>query len=386
LGGVAVLLAVLQDGTVPDMAADTIAKASEVVAPMFFDAFEKNQLPDALTRIGIRQLLQSRLVDEKQADNFAQQQRLMDFVEELKASPIAINTADANEQHYEVPAAFYDLVLGNFSKYSSALYPPNTPVSKASELLDEAEQAMLKLYAERAGVTAGKPLRILDMGCGWGSVSLWFAEHFPEATVRGISNSNSQREWIMAEAKKRGLGNLKIYTGNIVEWSPPEEEEPFDVVISIEMLEHMKNYEKLFKKVASWIKPGGVFFTHIFTHRLYAYHYETNNEADWMTKYFFSGGTMPSHDLLFYFQQAMQLEKHWHVNGAHYGLTSEAWLQNMDKHEAELLPILGDIYGKGEELRWFSRWRGFFLACAECFFWDGGNEWFVSHYRFRVPK
>ena len=148
------------------------------------------------------------------------------------------------------------------------------------------------------------------------------------------------------------------------------------------MLEHMKNYEKLFEKLSSWLAPGGMFFTHIFTHKTYAYHYEVKEDSDWMTKYFFSGGTMPSAHLLHYFQKDLQLQSHWQVNGAHYGLTSEAWLQNMDANEAELLPTLADIYGAGEEVKWFARWRGFFLACAECFFWDDGNEWFVSHYLF----
>merc|ERR1740130_95097 len=258
---------------------------------------------------------------------------------------------------------------------------------------------MLWMYANRAGVpelektvAAGGTCRILDMGCGWGSVSLWFAEHFPDCTVRGVSNSNSQREWITAKAEARGLTNLKIYTGNIVEWDmlKDTEEAQVDRVISIEMLEHMKNYEILFDKVATWLKPDGKMFVHIFTHKTYAYHYTVSGPTDWMTRFFFAGGTMPSADLFFYFQKSLRIVNHWHVNGNHYGLTSEAWLQNLDQHREAALPILADIYKKCEDggtpeeigLRWFGRWRAFFLACAECFAWQGGDEWFVSHYLF----
>ena len=203
----ALAAAALQSGTMPLAVTSAGAAFANAFAPLFFDAFERNQLPDFLTRIGIRQLLQGRLEEERQADNTAQQARLLAFVEELKASPIAVNTDDANEQHYEVPARFYEVVLGKYSKYSSALYPSaGTPPAQAAALLDEAEDRMLRLYAERAQLDKLEgSFRLLDMGCGWGSVALWFAEHYPQATVRGISNSNSQREWIMARAKERGV-------------------------------------------------------------------------------------------------------------------------------------------------------------------------------------
>ena len=255
VGMAALAVGVSRAGMMPPQVTSMVAEVADQYVPLAFDAFERNQVPDIFTRFGIRKLLEARLEDERQPDNFAQQARLQAFVDELKASPIAVNTGDANEQHYEVPAKFYELVLGKYAKYSSALYPEGTTANQASDLLDEAGDAMLALYAQRSGIDKiDGPFRLLDMGCGWGSVALWFAEHYPKATVRGVSNSNSQREWIMARAQERGLTNLKIYTGNIVEWELPEGEEQFDRVISIEMLEHMKNYEKLF----------GTFFVSIF--------------------------------------------------------------------------------------------------------------------------
>lgn len=355
---------------------------SEYVVPYFLVLFEKNLVPDWLTRVGIRMLCKGRL-NEILLPNVEQQQAsLQGFIDELKGMPIAINTADANEQHYEVNAAFYNQVLGKHLKYSSGLYPVDTPQSEAAARLDEAESAMLATYMRRANVS-DSGLRILDLGCGWGSVSLYVAEHFPSNQVVGLSNSNSQREFIMGEAKKRGISNLEIVTGNIVEFEMPKELAGFDRVISIEMMEHMKNYQLLLRKVASWMKPQALMFVHIFVHRLQAYHFEVRGEDDWMSKYFFTGGTMPSADTLFYFQQDLRLLKHWHVNGVHYGLTSEAWLQNLDSKHRELWPVLKQIYGEGQETLWYARWRGFFLACAELFKYDGGNEWFVAHYLFQ---
>lgn len=366
-----------------------LAHMASVVAPLAFVLMEKSMLPDSITRMGIRNLLQARLEEEKQPNKSLQQERLMNFVRELKTMEIAKNTTEANAQHYEVPAELYDLMLGPFKKYSGALYLDNATDADADKLLGEAEDRMLRLYAERAGVTEDHSLRIMDMGCGWGSVSLWFAEHFPKSEIRGISNSNSQREYIMAQAEIRGLKNLKIFTGNIVSWELSDTGEAnFDRIISVEMLEHMKNYEKLLGKVASWLKPDGKFFVHIFTHEEYAYHYEVTSDTDWMTKYFFAGGTMPSHDLLHYFQRDLSLVEHWKVNGRHYGLTSEAWLQNLDKNKDEAMKLLAKIYKDdpdgpdGLAQRWFSRWRAFFLSCAECFKFGTGDEWYVSHYLF----
>eukprot|EP01051_Picozoa_sp_SAG22_P010112 SAG22_NODE_889_length_6648_cov_6.695984_4_plen_313_part_00 len=249
-------------------------KMAEVATPMALSLMEQGLMPDVFTRVGIRLLLQTRLDEENMGDMTKQQERKQGFVDELKSLGIAQNTSEANDQHYEVSAELYDLMLGKHRKYSGALYPEDgLSRSTAGDLLDEAEVKMLRVYAERAGITADSAMRVLDMGCGWGSVSLWFAKNYPKSEFRGISNSNSQREWIMARAKEQGLTNLRIYTGNIVEWDAKNEDDykPFDRVISIEMLEHMKNYEMLFGKVATWLKDDGKMFVHIFTHKTYAY-------------------------------------------------------------------------------------------------------------------
>eukprot|EP00808_Paulinella_micropora_P011412 g37028.t1 len=230
----------------------------------------------------------------------------------------------------------------------------------------------------------------MSQGCGWGSLSLWLAKTFPQCTVVGVSNSNSQREYIMALARERGINNLQIYTGDINSFEfPPEanvDTQPFDRAFSIEMFEHMKNYDKLLNKISKWLRPGASLFVHIFIHKTIPYHFEVKSEQDWMAKYFFTGGTMPSTQLLLNYQKDLTVEQQWHVNGNHYGWTSEAWLYNMDMQETELRPILADAYGKGKETLWFARWRAFFLACAELFFYNQGNEWFVAHYLFVKPQ
>jgi cyclopropane-fatty-acyl-phospholipid synthase len=330
-------------------------------------------LPDALVRYGIRHRLAETLRTYVKSSEEAQRQAIADHVEELRNSSIAIETDAANTQHYEIPAAFYHYALGPRFKYSSAWY--DTP----QDTLAEAEEKMLRLTCERARLSDGQ--RILELGCGWGSLSLWMAEHYPNAQITVVSNSASQKEHIDAQAAERGFGNLTGRTANMIHYDG-EGENVFDRVVSVEMFEHMKNYAELMRRISRWLKPDGQLFVHIFTHRVAAYHYEIENDDDWMAKYFFTGGQMPSHDLLLHFQDDLTICEQWKVNGQHYEHTSNAWLANMDRHKAEIMPLLNATYGPSESTRWWNYWRIFFMACAELWGYRNGEEWGVSHYLF----
>ncbi len=326
---------------------------------------EKNLLPDALIRVGIRRLLAQRLRDESGYNAAA-------YVADLKTRGIAEQTAAANEQHYEVPTRFYQLCLGARLKYSGCFYPNGT------ESLDEAETHMLDLYAERGEFTDGQD--ILELGCGWGSITLYLAARYPGSRITAVSNSRTQKLHIDAEAARRGLNNVTVITADMNEFDITPA--AFDRVISIEMFEHMKNYQRLLANVARWLRPGGKLFVHIFTHRELSYHFVARDSTDWMSRYFFTGGQMPAHDLLSHFQDDLTLEADWKVNGRHYQQTAEHWLQNMDAHREEILPLFAETYGANQTTKWWVYWRVFYMACAELWGYRNGEEWLVSHYRF----
>ncbi len=332
---------------------------------------ETGLVPDSVIRSGIRRLLERKLRDVRAGDQEHAARILNGFVDMMNGSPVALVPEVANEQHYEVPAAFFDLVLGSNRKYSCGYWPVD--VSN----LDEAESAALEQTVQRCGIEDG--MDVLDLGCGWGSLSLWVAEHFPASSVTAVSNSSSQRDFILAEARQRDIGNLEVLVRDMNELEAPGS---FDRIVSIEMFEHMRNYRELYRRISTWLRPGGKFFMHIFCHRTTPYEYIDKGPSDWMSRHFFSGGIMPSVDLPSRFQEHLKLEKSWRWNGKHYAKTCRAWLQNADTRKEEILPILASTYGESEAERWFMRWRMFFMACEELFRFGTGDEWFVGHYLF----
>jgi cyclopropane-fatty-acyl-phospholipid synthase len=327
----------------------------------------------------MRQLISSRLAAFSATGVEKQEVLEAALIDALKASPIAVQTRDANEQHYEVPTEFYQLCLGPRLKYSSGYF------ERADSTLAEAEDTMFALYCERAELRDGQA--ILDLGCGWGSLTLYLAHRYPAARIFALSNSRTQKAHIDAAAAAKGYRNVTVFTADINAFDLRAVDGGrvplLDRVVSVEMFEHMKNYEALLAKVVAWLKPDtGRLFVHIFTFLYHSYHFEVQSASDWMTKYFFAGGTMPAAGLLARFQRDAVLLKHWRVNGVHYARTLEAWLKQMDANLPRVRALFATAYGANDVERWVARWRMFFMACSELFAFNGGNEWFVSHYLF----
>jgi len=332
---------------------------------------ESGYVPDSLIRHGIRKLLRERLEEIKASDISTMAEEQIAFIESMDNSDIALLPQMANEQHYEVPQAFYKHVLGPQGKYSCCYWP------KKETSLAAAEQAGLEQTCEHAGITDG--MNILELGCGWGSLSLWIAGRYPNSTITAVSNSQSQGEYIRNNAIELGLENVEVITADMNDFNT---EKKFDRVVSVEMFEHMRNYRKLFERIHGWLLPGGKFFMHIFVHRNTPYLFEDKDSSDWMSRFFFSGGMMPSDDLPMFFQDQLMIERRWRWDGSHYQKTADAWLQNLDNARHEVWPVLESTYGRDFAKMWFMRWRMFFLAVSELFGYHDGNEWYVSHYLF----
>ena len=340
-----------------------------------FEWAERGLIPDPLVRLGIRRMLVERLRSEDRGTAELQARAKAELIERLKRAPIAEATAHANEQHYEVPADLFRLMLGPRLKYSSCYWPT------ADTTLAEAEDAMLALTCDRAELADGQ--RILELGCGWGSLTLWMAERYPTSTITAVSNSAGQREFIEAQCAQRSIGNVRVVTADMNDY---EDTAQYDRVVSVEMFEHMRNYERLMHRIASWLAPDGKLFVHIFCHRSLAYLYEPSGPNDWMAREFFTGGTMPSEDLLTRFGADLTVEEQWRVCGTHYQRTLEAWLARLDDHRDTAIEVLSASPSDIPAKRRIERWRLFLLACSELFGYRNGTEWWVSHYRFHRRK
>ncbi|HEU4664539.1 MAG TPA: cyclopropane-fatty-acyl-phospholipid synthase family protein [Dokdonella sp.] len=344
-------------------------------APGLLGLAERGLLPDAVIRAGIRRLCSLRLAEERECGVEAAAFAFQQGIAQLRDSPLAIHTDAANRQHYELPADFFRHCLGPRLKYSACWYP------RGDETLAEAESAMLELYGERAELADGQ--QILELGCGWGSLTLWMAERYPHARITAVSNSRTQRAWIEERCRERGFSNVDVITCDVnrLDLAPSA----YDRCVSIEMFEHMRNYGLLLARIATWLRPGGSLFVHIFCHRTAMYPFETEGEDNWMGRHFFTGGLMPAADTLLWFQDALRLERRWLLDGRHYQRTAEHWLENQDRHRDVIEPLMRATYGSAANL-WTQRWRMFWMACAELFGYAGGREWMVAHYRMRRPS
>ena len=331
---------------------------------------EKGIIPDYFIRQGIVRNCENRLNNENVSNTEKVSSKKQSWIQQMKESPIALVPEKANEQHYEVPPAFFENVLGKHLKYSSGYWPDGV------NSLDESEESMLELSFERAQLADGDS--ILELGCGWGSLTCYMASKLPNSKITAVSNSKDQKEHILNRCKNQGLDNIEVITADMNDF---ETENNYDRVVSIEMFEHMRNYKKLLSKISSWLNDDGKLFIHIFTHQSVVYPFENQGEADWMAREFFSGGMMPSHDLLLHFQDDLIIEDVWRMSGTHYEKTSLAWVDKMDANKDIVMKIFSETYGDDAKL-WFQRWRIFFMSCEKLFGYNNGSEWGVSHYRF----
>ncbi len=321
---------------------------------------ERGLVPLAGLRLGVRRLLRQRLRDAAAGPD------VDELVRELAGSPVALTPEKANEQHYEVPPRFFELTLGPHLKYSGAYWPDGV------HELAEAEGAMLRLSCERARLEDGQD--VLELGCGWGSLTLHMARSFPNSRITAVSNSAPQRRFI----EERAPGNVRVITADMNEL---ELDGRFDRVVSVEMFEHMRNYRELLRRIRGWMRPEARLFVHVFCHRAHAYPYETEGADNWMGRHFFTGGLMPSLDLFERFDEHLSVEARWEVDGTHYERTARAWRENLERRRPEVTRVLEDTYGR-DAPRWYHRWRLFFLACEELFGYRDGSEWIVAHYLF----
>ena len=332
---------------------------------------ENGTLPDFLIKIGIKRLCEQRLYWADSLGSEKLQEHNQSWVNILKESPIALVPEKANEQHYEVPPSFFDIVLGENLKYSCGFW------EKGCYDIDKSELDMLELSSKRAQLSDN--MKILELGCGWGSLTLFMAKKYPGSQITAVSNSNDQRKYIESKCQNLNISNVKVITCDMNDFSI---DDTFDRVVSIEMFEHMRNYQKLLSNISNFLKDDGKLFVHIFSHHTMVYPYEDNGPDDWMAREFFSGGLMPSHNLLLNFQDNLRIESSWKINGTHYEKTSYAWLKKMDNNKNDILAIFTKTYGNDHAKMWFYRWRIFFLSCAVMFGLKNGSEYGVSHYRF----
>ncbi|KAF5743169.1 (S)-coclaurine N-methyltransferase-like [Tripterygium wilfordii] len=344
----------------------------DATVKLMLASLERNLLPDAVVRRLTRLLLASRLRSGYKSSSELQLSDVVHFAHSLKEMPIAIKTDEPKTQHYELPTSFFKLVLGKHLKYSCCYFPDK------SSTLEDAEKAMFELYCERSKLKDGQT--VLDVGCGWGSLSLYIAQKYRNCKVTGICNSTTQKAHIEEQCRNLQLQNVEIIVADI---STFEMDASYDRIFSIEMFEHMKNYKDLLKKISKWMNEDSLLFIHYFCHKAFAYHFEDINDDDWITRHFFTGGTMPSSNLLLYFQDDVSVVDHWLVNGKHYAQTSEEWLKRMDQNLASIKPIMESTYGNDQAVKWTVYWRTFFIAVAELFNYNDGEEWMVALFLFR---
>lgn len=321
---------------------------------------ERGLVPLVGLRYGVRKLVEQRLHEAASGPDVTA------FAHELRLSPVALSPEKANQQHYEVPPEFFEVVLGPRLKYSGAYWPEGV------DSLGQAEDAMLDLTSRRAGLEDGQD--VLELGCGWGSLTLHMARRFPSSRITAVSNSAPQRRFI----ESRAPSNVRVITADVNDLTLSER---YDRVVSVEMFEHMRNYRELLGRIRGWLRPEGRLFVHIFCHRKHAYPYETEGTDNWMGRHFFTGGIMPSLDLLSRFDEDLVEEARWTVDGTHYSRTARAWRENLEERRDDVLRIFEGTYGAAAD-RWYHRWRLFFLACEELFGYGGGKEWMVAHYQF----